>query len=68
MVLKNVTPRPKHDPLAAIKRSETIECGTEARKHFAIAEGYHNLNHGRSFLKPFYAIGTVRLASIASNG
>jgi hypothetical protein len=37
------------DPLEDIKRLGSIECGKEARKHFNIAEGYRNLNHGMSF-------------------
>jgi hypothetical protein len=38
----------KEDPLEDIKRLGSIECGKEARKHFNIAEGYRNLNHGMS--------------------
>lgn len=36
----------KEDPLEEIKRLESIECGKDALKHFKIAEGYRNLNHG----------------------
>lgn len=38
----------KEDPLEDIKNLGSIECGEEARKHFNIADGYRNLNHGMS--------------------
>lgn len=37
----------KHiDPIEDIRKLDTIECGPEARKHFALADSYRNLNHG----------------------
>lgn len=38
------------DILAEIKQLGSIECGEEAAKHFAFADGYKNLNHGWSRL------------------
>lgn len=36
------------DPLGKIRRMDVVECGTQAAKHFAFADGYVNLNHGIS--------------------
>lgn len=51
MVLKQtemaLRPKTLNDPLEEIKGLGSIECGEEARKHFDIAEGYRNLNHGK---------------------
>lgn len=52
MVLKQnemaTRPAATNDPLDHIKSLGNIECGKEAKKHFNIAEGYRNLNHGTS--------------------
>jgi len=48
MVLKpkDLASKPSNDPVEEIKQLDAIQCGQEARKQFAFADGYRNLNHG----------------------
>ncbi|WPG97381.1 Hypothetical protein R9X50_00015600 [Acrodontium crateriforme] len=41
-----IRPAKRPDPMREIRRLKSIECGIEAAKHFALGEGYRNLNHG----------------------
>ena len=48
-----IRPAKRPDPMDEIRGLKTIECGKEAAKHFALGEGYRNLNHGMADLSKF---------------